>query len=296
MAETDADELLLPIWFADTDDEEEGGDDAPGLGRRRSSPPPAASDGGCHGGWASEAHMRAFFQPALERLQRVCHHTHARRGLASDAAYAAMVQRFRSGHPCNANAAALAVEAAADLSPAAFVAQYASGHSARPVLIRGIPARDCWPAWEKCSNIEATLTNYGHIPLKVWEEPNPFQLGRPMDVRLPLAIYHEYAASNTADAPFYAFEYDFGVDTGRDVLRRDYTVPAYFSQDVFNLDRYTRAFYPNNAHVILGGPRTGTNLHFDPKGTTAWNTLLIGCKKWAFFPPGTSEEYVKLIG
>lgn len=101
-----------------------------------------------------------------------------------------------------------------------------------------------------------------------------------------------YAHTNTADAPFYCFEYDFARGSGRGSILDHYAVPDYFRADVFNADARTRAFYPNFRHLIVGGPRTGTNLHFDPKGTTAWNTLLCGRKKWAFFPPGTPPEVI----
>ena len=32
--------------------------------------------------------------------------------------------------------------------------------------------------------------------------------------------------------------------------------------------------------VLVGGERTGSNLHKDPKWSSAWNTLLCG-RKWA---------------
>ena len=46
-------------------------------------------------------------------------------------------------------------------------------------------------------------------------------------------------------------------------------------------------FFPLTCHrfVLLGGKRTGAWVHKDPKHSAAWNTLLAGRKRWAFFPP-----------
>ena len=39
--------------------------------------------------------------------------------------------------------------------------------------------------------------------------------------------------------------------------------------------------------MILGPMHSGSNLHVDPLGTSAWNMLLLGRKLWVLFPPGT---------
>jgi len=78
-------------------------------------------------------------------------------------------------------------------------------------------------------------------------------------------------------------------------LLLDYSTPDFFKEDFYNLNERTREFYPNYRHFIIGGPRTGTNLHVDPKCTGAWNTLLYGHKKWALFPPGTDEAYLQQL-
>jgi len=90
------------------------------------------------------------------------------------------------------------------------------------------------------------------------------------------------------------FEPDF--TEKRQAILEDYESPKFFRDDFYNLNERTREFYPNYRHFIVGGERTGTNLHVDPKCTGAWNTLLYGIKKWALFPPGTDEEYLKELG
>ena len=45
--------------------------------------------------------------------------------------------------------------------------------------------------------------------------------------------------------------------------------------------------------MILGPKNSGSNLHIDPLGTSAWNMLLFGRKLWVLFPPETAEIALK---
>lgn len=45
------------------------------------------------------------------------------------------------------------------------------------------------------------------------------------------------------------------------------------------------------SRILIGPQRSGSPIHIDPNNTSAWNTSLVGRKRWVLFP----EEIPKSI-
>ena len=48
-------------------------------------------------------------------------------------------------------------------------------------------------------------------------------------------------------------------------------------------------------YLLWGGAGAGSRWHVDPYGTDAWNALLSGRKRWAFWPPGATPPGVEIV-
>ncbi|KAI9335951.1 hypothetical protein BDR26DRAFT_775539, partial [Obelidium mucronatum] len=178
-----------------------------------------------------------------------------------------------------------------------------------PVVITG--ATRGWNADDNWSP-QRLLDRFYNEKFKVGEDDD----GK--SVHVPFSYFMNYClASGDAekdDSPLYIFDPNFGDrsrnNTADDIKRKkksgnenekkkeeqmlaDYIIPRYFRDDLF---QYTGSRRPPHRWVVIGPKRSGTGIHIDPLGTSAWNTLLTGHKRWALFPPEIPKNLVTMRG
>jgi len=111
------------------------------------------------------------------------------------------------------------------------------------------------------------------------------------NIKVRLAHFLQYAEKNRDDSPLYIFDSAFDEDELADRILKDYRVPSYFKDDLFGLVSESRR--PPYRWWLVGPERSGTCVHIDPLATSAWNTLVVGQKRWVLFPPHVPKSVVK---
>jgi len=106
-----------------------------------------------------------------------------------------------------------------------------------------------------------------------------------------LKYFLKYLENNKDDSPLYIFDSHFDDDLVAKVILDDYSIPDYFKDDLFHLVGERKR--PPYRWFLIGPERSGTCVHIDPLGTSAWNTVLSGRKRWVLFPPGTPKRIAK---
>jgi histone arginine demethylase JMJD6 len=141
-----------------------------------------------------------------------------------------------------------------------------------PCIIDGL-AQEFRPLWEP----KKFLHHFGSVRLKVGDNDR----GRP--VRIKLRHFRRYLQSQEGakrdDSPLYVFDSHFG-ERAPEMLR-NYQIPPYFAEDLFRLGGDRR---PPHRWIVFGPYRSGSGIHIDPLGTSAWNMLLHGHKRWVRHP------------
>ena len=143
-----------------------------------------------------------------------------------------------------------------------------------------------WPAVRRWT-LDA-LSRDPHLadrPLKCGEDDDGYT------IRMKLSYFLEYLKYNRDDSPLYIFDATFDEDRYAKRILEDYTVPEYFDEDLLGLVGERRR--PPYRWFLVGPCRSGTTVHIDPLGTSAWNTLVHGVKRWVLFPPHVPKSVVK---
>ncbi len=154
-----------------------------------------------------------------------------------------------------------------------------------PALISGCTDIAAWPAGAEFWSPAALEASIG--------ASSRFEVAQ-SDATVSLGDFTAYMASDAAandDNPVYIFE--TLVDGEHDDLVRKFVVPRLFT----SLDALTGIHTPGDAKdllsaageeglafglhrwLLMGSKNSGSNMHVDPLGTSAWNTLLVGTKE-----------------
>ncbi len=100
-------------------------------------------------------------------------------------------------------------------------------------------------------------------------------------LRCKLADYSRYCQYQHDEVPLYVFDAKFV--TIHEPLRSLYDIPTQFQHDMFS---HLGSMRPSYRWLVMGPSRCGAPWHIDPIGTSAWNGLVCGRKRWAMYPPG----------
>lgn len=98
--------------------------------------------------------------------------------------------------------------------------------------------------------------------------------------------------SEVDENPLYLFEdLSIIVESSKSSI-----LDSYLVHDIFkNRDLYEKCSKrPPFRWLLIGPKNSGTKLHKDPYGTSAWNTLLEGRKRWILIDPKVNENMLSL--
>ncbi|KAG0294160.1 hypothetical protein BGZ96_001678 [Linnemannia gamsii] len=145
----------------------------------------------------------------------------------------------------------------------------------RPLMIQNSGVEQ-WPAWDQWT-LDALAAKYGDTLFRV----SNIESEKEPSFSMTFQDFLHYIRYNSDTDPLYLFDPYFA-DTVPE-MDTAYKLPKYFEFDFFSLlEGETR---PPYRWLLVGPQRTGAPWHIDPSGTSAWNTLLSGHKRWALYPP-----------
>uniref|UniRef100_A0A7S4VSV2 JmjC domain-containing protein n=2 Tax=Alexandrium monilatum TaxID=311494 RepID=A0A7S4VSV2_9DINO len=167
-----------------------------------------------------------------------------------------------------------------DITPEWFYENIASKNL--PAIIED--ACGMWPAMQRWS-IEALEERFKNVPFKVAKDDKGKKL------RMKFKYYADYIRRQQDDSPLYLFETNVDDNGYIRPLVNDYEQPEYFPHDWLAL--VNNDARPPYRWFCIGPKRSGTTVHIDPLGTSAWNAVTHGRKRWVLFEPKENKRVVK---
>jgi histone arginine demethylase JMJD6 len=156
----------------------------------------------------------------------------------------------------------------------------------KPCII--IDAAKTWPCMRKWSN-RYFMKKYGNAYFELTETYGSPDSDEWSALALQFKHYNHYMKTRKNDnIPLYIFDENFGTRPETSQLLKDYEVPEWFKEDIFDLCDKSKK--PPFRWIIIGPKRSGADMHHDELHTVAWNTLVYGKKRWLIFPPESFKK------
>jgi histone arginine demethylase JMJD6 len=152
----------------------------------------------------------------------------------------------------------------------------------RPIIVEGVT--DGWPAMERWC-IDAMEERFRQVAFKVAKDDKGKKL------RMKFKYYADYLRHQQDDSPLYLFETNMDDNGYIRPLRDDFEMPDLFQHDYFAL--VNEDSRPPHRWFCIGPKRSGTTVHIDPLGTSAWNVVTHGQKHWVLMDPKETKRVVK---
>lgn len=134
-----------------------------------------------------------------------------------------------------------------------------------------IDATNEWMAHDRWT-LEKIGEQFGHVKFRLADNGSMIKLSE----------YIDYCKIANDDEPLYIFDESYAMRENTKVLVNDYVVPEWFSDDIF---KHLGESRPPHNWFIMGPRGSGSDIHVDPLGTSAWNALIKGKKEWIIFNP-----------
>lgn len=167
-----------------------------------------------------------------------------------------------------------------DITPEWFLENVAKLH--KPFIVEGVT--DDWPAMHSWS-VDALEERFRNVAFKVAKDDKGKKL------RMKFKYYADYIRKQQDDSPLYLFETNVDDNGYIRPLTEDFKVPDIFPHDWFGL--VNEDARPPHRWFCLGPKRSGTTVHIDPLGTSAWNVVTHGAKHWVLMDPKETKKVVK---